>query len=463
MPAIIFLLPLIVIIVYAMKRPTPGWLFLSIYLPALLLVPDTFHTTTGGIPKLSVNQAIIMAIFPIVLLRYARYWKPSLMDVAVFMLVVLMTISEYLAAGYKEAQNLCFGSIAAIFAPYLVARLCIGQENLHLACARRVVILMFAMVMISLYEFKFGYNPFLAWFGRLFPGQGTGWVTTFRHGFARVAGPYSHAILAGIMIAIAYRLQRWLQWGQYWEPKFARFPGLPFSKAQCITAILLLGCIMTIARGPWLGAIAGSVVLVIAHASNRRRSLLIIGSLMLIVLPIAYLGFQTYLDVKPGMAMTTSQESAIYRKVLMDKYIAIALDHALLGWGRNTWPKVPGMGSIDNYFLLLSLMHGLAACGTLLFMFGWQIIRLMRHGMQEAPIKPGQPERLSLAFTHVGILIMILVSLVTVYLGEQVVPMLFIIFGWGEAVLQGRKQVAEVPQARQEQGGRGGRGFRVMT
>ena len=42
----------------------------------------------------------------------------------------------------------------------------------------------------------------------------------------------------------------------------------------------------------------------------------------------------------------------------------------------------------------------------------------------------------SLSFTFAGILIAILVSLVTVYLGEQTVPVLFLILGWAEAHLQ---------------------------
>lgn len=436
MPAIIFLLPVIVIVFALIKRPTPGWLFLNIYLPALLLVPDTFHTVTIGIPKLSVNQAIILAIFPFAFIQYAKLWRPSVTDMAAILLVALMSVSEYLAAGYKEAQNLCVGLIASGLAPYFVARWCIAFEQLHVATARRIVILMFAVVILSLFEFKFGYNPFLAWFGKLFPGQGTGWVTTFRYGFARVAGPYSHAILAGIMIAVAYRLQRWLEWGQYWERSFQHLPALPLSKARLISWALLLGCVMTFARGPWLGGILGALLLIIGRSQHRQKSLYIIAGVMLVTVPGAYMAFDAYLEVAPGVKMTMSQESAMYRKVLMSKYMDIAIDHAYLGWGRNTWPKVPGMASIDNYFLLLSLMHGLLATLTFLFLFVWQTIRLFLHGMREPVRQRNFPDSMSLAFTHAGILLMIVVSLVTVYLGEQVVPMLFLIFGWSEVVLQ---------------------------
>jgi hypothetical protein len=427
MYSLIFLVPLIPL-AYAFRH-SPGWLFLCIYLPALLLIPDAFRTVTAGIPKVNINQAVIMTILPFVLIRYGRNWRFSVTDALVFALMALMSVSEFQAAGYKEAQNLTFAMLSSALAPYLVARLVIPAEDLDVATARRFVILLFAVAIISLFEFKFGWNPFLVLIGKLFPGQGTGWVTTFRHGFARIAGPYAHAILAGIMMAVAYRLQRWLQWGGHWETHFARLPNLPWKKASVITFALFMGALMTIARGPWLGGIAGAIPLLIARSKNRRRMMMITGVLLLVVVPVAYFGFMSYLDVKPGMAITSSQESAMYRKVLIEKYVVIALDHAALGWGRNTWPKVPGMASIDNYFLLLALMHGVIASAILIMLFLWQGARLAALGMRE----PAGTN--SLALTHLGILIAIFMSIVTVYLGEQAIPVFFIILGWSEAVV----------------------------
>ena len=120
----------------------------------------------------------------------------------------------------------------------------------------------------------------------------------------------------------------------------------------------------------------------------------------------------------------------MYRKVMIERYVDIAIEQAALGWGRNTWPKLPGMASIDNYYLLLSLMHGLVATGLLLFLFVWQGLRLFRRGMAEAH------DANSLALTFAGILLAVFVTLGTVYLGEQVMPVLFLILGWSEALMQ---------------------------
>jgi len=439
---LVFLAPLVS--AWVALRFTPLRALLAVYLPLLLLVPESFRATVQGIPKMNFNQAALVPIVLIAMWRYGRDWRPSVTDVAVFALAALIALSEFLAAGYKEAQNLMFATLASMAGPYLAARLLLDGRQADVALARRFVILVFAVAIIGAYEFRFGVNPFLRYLGNLFPGQGLGWVTTFRHGFARVAGPYSHAILAGIMVVIAYRLARWLQWGRHWEPRFSLLPALPWSKAALISLVLAVGSVMTIARGPILGALLGAAVVMVG-GSRHRRQLLPAAILAFVVLaPLGYLALMAYLDVQPGMAMTTSQESAMYRKVMIERYIDIAIEHTALGWGRNTWPKLPGMASIDNYFLLLSLMHGLIATGLLLFLFGWQGVRLFRRGMAE----PHDSNSLALSFA--GILLAVFVTLGTVYLGEQVMPALFLILGWSEAYLQRAPARVAVPAARMQ-------------
>ena len=425
---LVFVVPFVAL--WLALRRSPLQALLAVYLPLLLLVPESFRATVQGIPKMNFNQAAIVPIALLAFARYARDWRPSVTDVAVLLLALIVAVSEFLAAGYKEAQNLMFATLASMAGPYMAARLLLDARDKDVAVARRFAILVFAAVIVGVYEFRFGVNPFLNTLGMLFPGQGLGWVTTFRHGFARVAGPYSHAILAGIMVVIAYRLARWAQWGGHWEPRFARLPALPLSKAALISLVLAAGSLMTIARGPLLGAALGAVVIMVGSSPRRRQLLPAVAIGFVVLVPVGYMALMSYLDVQPGMAMTMSQESAMYRKVMIERYIDIAIEHTALGWGRNTWPKLPGMASIDNYFLLLSLMHGLVATGLLLFLFAWQGTRLFRRGMAEPH------DSNSLALTFAGILLAVFVTLGTVYLGEQVMPALFLILGWSEAYLQ---------------------------
>ena len=72
------------------------------------------------------------------------------------------------------------------------------------------------------------------------------------------------------------------------------------------------------------------------------------------------------------------------------------------------------------------------AYGLLVGLMAWMSVRLFRKGMSEPP------EANSLAFTFLGIIIAIFISLVTVYLGENVVPAFFLMLGWAEAYIHGR-------------------------
>ena len=418
--------------IYAAVRYAPGKALVWLYVPVLLVVPDTFHAITPGLPDPSANVAVMMPIFLAALIAYARFWRPSVADLLVIAIAGLMAYSEYLAAGYSEAQNLLAGTLFQIVAPYLVARLAIEREGLHVELAKRIVVIVFGIALVGLYEFKFGWNPFLVLPQPIFGGQGAGWVTTFRYGFARVAGPYAHCILAGMMMILAYRLNRWLEWGGHWEQKFEKLPWLPLSKGRLITLGLLLGSVTTIARGPWLGGLAGALFVNAGRHPKRKQAFMaVLSGIVLIAIP-GYIGFQAYLDIQPGVEMTLSQETAMYRKVLFEKYYSIALDHAWLGWGRNTWPKVPGMASIDNYYLLLSLMHGVLTMALLVALMAWMSVRLLRKGLSEPP------QANSLAFTFLGIIVAFFISLVTVYLGENVVPAFFLMLGWAEAYIHGQ-------------------------
>lgn len=424
--------------IWAVNRMAPGRALVVLYVPVLLLVPDTFHAITPGLPDPSANVALMIPILIAALAAYGRNWRPGVADLLVLGFAILMAASEYRAAGYSEAQNLMFGTVFQVVAPYLVARLAIDREGLHVALAKKLVMILFAVGLIGLFEFRFGWNPFLTMGERsFFAGQGLGWVTTFRHGFARVAGPYAHCILAGMMMVMAYRLNRWLEWGGHWEPRFRWQFGLPWSKGRLISAALLVASLTTIARGPWIGGVVGALLVHAARAPKRKAALATLAALLLLAAVPGYIAFQSYLDVQPGEAMTLSQETAMYRKVLFEKYYAIAWEHAWLGWGRNTWPKVSGMASIDNYYLLLSLMHGVLATGILAGLMLWMGVRLFLKGMAE----PAGAN--SLAFTLLGILLAFVVSIVTVYMGEAVVPAFFLLLGWAEAHIQGNGPPAQ--------------------
>ncbi|MBX7219101.1 MAG: O-antigen ligase domain-containing protein [Blastocatellia bacterium] len=410
---------------------SPQRAFLDVYLPVLFFLPEYYRWIAPGLPDPTFSQAVVIPIFLAFWLRSPVKWKFSLADGLVFGFAFCVGYSEYLNAGYNEAQNLMVDMVCWVTMPYVLAKGLIEPTGIRIDFAKRLVWVVFLVSVISVYEFKMGVTPFSLILDRFFPGQG-GWVTTFRYGFARIAGPYGHAILAGVVIICAFLIQLWLQWSNQWEAQFRKFHLTSLSKATLISLGILGGSIMTMCRGPWIGGVLGLGAMWIGRSKNRKRSvLLLLAGVLLIGVPLG-ISLWNYASVGRANAQSESQETAAYRKELIDKYVDIAVERSTWGWGRNTWPKVPGMPSIDNYFLLLALMHGLVALGFLLAIFLVMIGRLFRFEMSHPPaVPPGS----SPGFLFIGVYVAIFASIATVFLGGQTIPLLFLMTGWAEGYL----------------------------
>lgn len=430
--SILAILPGLFAIVWIARRSTRA-AYLDVYLFSLFLLPGWCRFIAPGTPDPTFYEAAILPIAAVAIGPLLRRWKFSFIDILVFAFAAQIGYSEYANAGYKEAQNLLFDMIAAGVLPYMLAKGFTTTTADRVRFAKRIVWYLAILTVFFTYEFRFGYNPFRLIFDRFFPGQGDGWVTTFRYGLARTAGPFGHAILAGVVFLVGLHLQRWLEKSGCWEQNFAKLklPGL--TKSRALTITLFLGIAMTMVRGPQIGAVLAAAVCAIGSGPNpRQRARWVLLAILAISIPAAIVGYQ-YASVGREAATTASQESAAYRKELIDKYVDIAKEHSLLGWGRNGWPKVPGMPSIDNYYLLLSLMHGVTATALLALLIITLITKLLRNGIQTGQLKPTGS---SLSFRLAGIYAGFAFAILTVYMGDNVIPIFFTLTGFAESYLQ---------------------------
>ncbi len=180
--------------------------FLDVYLPVLLVFPDYFRFFMPGLPDPTMNQAAILPIAAGFFAKELRGWKFSTGDVLVLLFAYMCAYSEYRAKNYSEAQNLMFDMLTNVVLPYILTKGLVEAKGHRLEFAKRFVFLMTIVAFMMPYETKMTtvliripLNPF-------FPGQGN-WTPTGRWGLIRAAGPYGHAILAGIMMCVAYRFQ----------------------------------------------------------------------------------------------------------------------------------------------------------------------------------------------------------------------------------------------------------------
>jgi hypothetical protein len=179
----------------------PHAAFLTVYLPTMLLLPEYYRWNAPGLPDPTFGQAAAVGTAIAFFARGTPGFRFHAMDLLVYRFALAASISEYRASGYSDAQNLMFNMLTWMVLPYIFAKSLIEPAGNRVRFAKTLVVCLVIISAISVYEFRFGTTPWRMILDPFFPGQAR-WVTTFRWGFARVAGPYGHAILAGILIAI---------------------------------------------------------------------------------------------------------------------------------------------------------------------------------------------------------------------------------------------------------------------
>lgn len=412
-----------------------GWgpeiAFLNVYLPSLLLLPQYYLWTWSGQYSFSDTAILPIAVFFLLQPKQSRQWNS--IDYLVIAYVAITTFAEGMNKGYKlGTQNLFVHELGSIIFPYYSAKLIFERPELAIALAKRIALLLTVVAVISVYEFRMGRDLFTHFFEGIFPpNEGT---VVFRAGFMRTQGPFGHAIALGVMMAVGFRIARWLEWRGAWSERFVAF--LPLSKIRICELGIIAGSIMSLSVGPWLGAVCGSLSVAVCRAQQRGRALAALVLIIVVVGLPGYSSFQSYVSVDAAVARATGdrlQEDSIYRHKLIPLYVPIVEEKPAWGWGRNGFPVLEGMVSIDNGYLLTALTFGLCALGLILVFFLWAPLRLSLFGL---PLPRSDPRTLE-TYTLIGIFIMLAVTNATasVTAGTTEWRFFFLVAGWTATLL----------------------------
>jgi hypothetical protein len=116
----------------------------------------------------------------------------------------------------------------------------------------------------------------------------------------------------------------------------------------------------------------------------------------------------------------------------MPLYIPVVEERPTWGWGRNGFPVMEGMSSIDNTYLLTALTFGVYALILQVVLFVWLPIRLAIFSL---PLRRSDPRTLA-AFSMIGIYVLNVVMDGTASYGGTPWRLFFIIAGWTAALLE---------------------------
>jgi O-Antigen ligase len=314
-----------------------------------------------------------------------------------------------------------------MFFAYLVGR-CLIEPDLRIPTVKRIVLLFLCLTPAVLWEYRMGQNPWITAANRIFHFQ-FGSFVQIREGHARVQACFGHAILAGIMFFIVFLLNASLG-DIYKRDKFRLGPLFSSLERYHVPAVLLLlFLLLTRSRGPMIGAAVGYSILQIPKFRNIKMGAALVGLLLVMAGVFANSYFNKYTSVTDASNGNEEQSSAAYRRQLLVSYKPIIENGGWLGWGVLSFPKVPGQSSIDNYYLLVQLSQG--KVGLYLFLL---IAAESLFGAARSAFTFRARESRYFAFVCIGVLAGLFFSLYTVYLGDQVVQVCFLLIGWSQSL-----------------------------
>jgi hypothetical protein len=466
---LIILLPAVACWVALAKGPIRKAM-LSVYLPSVLLLPQYYVERFPHLPPLTFADTAILPLGVALFVKEIRRWRFDWMDLWVLLFAASGALSEgwsqcladgtwkqlFSPDGYPVIDNpgngglQFFQALCAMVAPYMLGKLLIerGAEGHGASGAgtegqparkrvvRRLVVLLAVVAGLSVFDFLTGRSFWQTVFRHVFPDQPSVWGQQMRWGFGRAAGPFGHAILAGMifMMGLIYCL-----WLRAFAPRWGTrrlIQGLPLTLRGLVLFAMIAGLLMTQSRGPWIGVGLALVLALLVWKLPLGKATLAFAVVLVVFSIVAFYYGRRYTDVDINHARTEEQRNAVYRRELIRTYVPLIEQRPAFGWGITTLPTMRGQKSVDNQYLLLAAAQGFTGLTLFLLILAGSIVRLFRLARRQL----GAEDK-ALVFAHLTVLMGLITALTTVYLGEQALLLLFLIVGW----IQGMNPVPVAP------------------
>jgi hypothetical protein len=434
--------------------------FLSVYLPSLLLLSEEYSLRIPHLPPFSAAEFALMPIGLVAFLQHLRSGSFRLMDALVFLFWVSWSASEIVG---EPVMNDGIQNAAAAIVFYLMAYATgrrLIEPDLRLKTVRRIVIFILLLGPIGLYEWRFGQNPY-AIFGQKVLGISLSHSDIqMRSGRGRLSVSLGDGELAGIVIALTFALNAWLVFlnrartkldlgerglnrstpssiHRVGAPQWQRTGIVPgelgmFAKLEKYHVWgLLLVCyvLLTQSRGPMIALAAGFFILQIPRFKNTKLALGLLATLLVVGGVGAEQYFRRYTETKDPSTLSEQQSSVIYRREMNIVYQSVAEMGGWLGWSAAAIPSVGGMHSIDNEFLLVHLMQGKFGYIVLILIVAESVRTVVARILTLQAL-----EDRAFACSALAVLAILWTSYYTVYMGNQLPQITFLLLGWSQSI-----------------------------
>ena len=424
--------------------------FLSVYLPCLLLLPNEYSLRIPHLPPFSAAEFALIPLGAVALYRHIRSGSFALMDILVVLFTASVGLSEILHApvvndGIFSAMTAFVSMVLA----YTAGRQLI-EPDLRFPTVRRFVILVLLNGFAGVYEYRMGQNLYGVIGHRVLGIQDISETMQLRNGHARIGAVFGGGEDAGIAFAMTYCLHAWLVYLRRIKAHVDLGERLTKLEKYHVPGILLLLYVwLTQSRGPQISLAAGILILQIPRFKSTKLMTFVVAVLLVGGYMASSAYFARYTngadqDYAIVSQFSEQQQSAMYRRQMNQLYAPIAEAGGLTGWGVLGIPHVGGMKSIDNHYLLVHLSWG--SLGYILFvLITWENIRVLLVRSWQFETLPDR----AFVFSMLAAMAVLWLTLLTVFMGEQLPQISFLLMGWiqsmvpGKAAMSSGVQIAE--------------------
>ena len=427
----------LILSIYWIRRRSIADAVLDIYLPMFLLF-SVYGYRIPHLPAINFGDAALIPIAIALLIGHWREWQFHRTDLWIALFFLGACYSEILHSDRGTAGLVFFSGLFQGIMPYILGKLLLEKGDMRERFARRFVYIAFFVAIVSIWEFRMGRNLFMAVEGAIF-GRSVIEVGQIRNGLVRVAATFGGCIQAGIMFAAAWLFSLWLRVLDKSRGNEPKYWGLRRSTILSIGAAG--GVLMANSRGPLLMAILAYLIARIGKARNMGRTAIATLVLSAAVGTVGYIKVVEYTKGSIWDAKTGEQESAIYRRILLDEYKPYVAKGGLFGYGVVARPVVPGMFSIDNAFLNIQLVQGNLGL--------WMFVLMGAESLLAACLaarRATQRTDVYFAICICGVMAGLLLCLATVWLGPPMNVLFFLLLGWSQSLRQTESGGVMLPQ-----------------
>lgn len=446
--SVLVLVPCLICLVLVVRGRVETAL-LSVYLPTLLLFPQAFSIRLPHLPQFSISELVAIPLGIVALYRLIHKGHPVLMDFLVGSFLVCLTGTEVLRE-HDTKDGLCIAAISfvSMLLCYVIGRTMI-EPDLRMATVQRIVLLVLLLGLPGIFEWRMGHNIY-APLGKYFDVEMAPNIQ-IRGGHGRFSAAFTDSEIAGIAVGMVAALNAWLAY--LWRIRSWEKPGKIFSlleRYHIAGLLMLIYVVLTQSRGPLIALMVGYLILQIPRFQNPKLATAIVALLIIGGGLIAYENLSHSLDQAEAYGPQSEQQaSALYRRRMLTVFKPILEQGGWMGWGYKSIPHAQGLGnlgngvqSIDNDFLYVNLAQGRVGYILLLLIAGESIRMLAVRSWS----LDGTEDR-AFAVSMLAAMAVLWIALSTVYMGDQLPQLAFLLIGWGQSIEPGTTEFAEATES----------------